>query len=444
FFAKATSARGTAGTSLVRGLRWTPSPLGLLAGTQAQAQVELLAATASDVSLTITNSNPAAVGVPPRVVIPGGSRFAAVPVAALAPGRASVSVSAPGFETSVSVIEVLSRSAASGLALSIESGDRQTGSPGTPLGQPLQVLLRDGNRIPYVGVRVEFAVSEGDATLSPPGVTTDGQGRASTNASLGPAPGTITLTVTVPGTSLRAQFTVFSIGQAEVPQAGIVHAASFLAGAVSPGSILSIFGRNLAPLVQEAPTVPLSVRLAGASVEIGGLPAPLYYVAPGQINAQVPVELSGSTASLVVRNGASSSAPVTIPLRSFAPGIFTQDSSGSGPGAITHVSNNLLVSSTLPAAVGEFVQIYATGLGRVSPAVASGRAGSAQALSRTLAQVSVTMNGVSAPVNFSGLAPGFVGVYQVNAQVPPGVRGTVVVSLSVEAISSNVVTMEVR
>ncbi|MGH9657898.1 MAG: hypothetical protein ACRD96_05095, partial [Bryobacteraceae bacterium] len=112
FFAKATSARGTAGTSLVRGLRWTPSPLGLLAGTQAQARVELLAATAADVSLTIANSNPAAVGVPPRVVIPGGSRSAAVPVTALAPGRASVSVTAPGFETSVSVIEVLSSPAA--------------------------------------------------------------------------------------------------------------------------------------------------------------------------------------------------------------------------------------------------------------------------------------------------------------------------------------------
>jgi uncharacterized protein (TIGR03437 family) len=444
FFSKATSARGTASTSLVRGLRWTPSPLGLLAGTQAQAQVELLAPPASDLAVTIANSNPSAVTVPPRVVIPAGSRSAAVSVTALAPGRASVSVTAPGFETSSAVIEVLSGPAASGLSLSIESGDRQTGSPGTSLRQPLQVLLRDSNRIPYVGVRVEFAVNAGDAMLSPPGTTTDGQGRASTNVTLGAAPGTITLTATVPGTSLRAQFTVFSIGQAVVPPAGIVHAASLRAGALSPGSIISIFGTNLAPLVQDAQTIPLPTRLAGALVEIGGLPAPLYYVAPGQINAQVPVELSGSTAALVVRNGASASGPVTILLRPAAPGIFTQDSSGSGPGAITHASNNLLVSSTLPAVVGEFVQIYATGLGRVNPAVSSGRAGSAQPLSPTVAQVTVTMNGVPAPVNFSGLAPGFVGVYQVNAQVPPSVRGTVVVSLSVEGISSNLATMEVR
>jgi len=179
-------------------------------------------------------------------------------------------------------------------------------------------------------------------------------------------------------------------------------------------------------------------------VEIGGIAAPLFYVSPGQINAQVPVGLTGGTAPLVVRNGASASAPVTITLRSFAPGIFTQNSSGSGPGAITHASNNLPVSSTLPAAAGEFVQIYATGLGPVNPPVSSGITASAQTLSRTVAQVTVTMNGVPAPVNFSGLAPELVGVYQVNAQVPPGVQGTVVVSLLVEGIFSNAVTMEVR
>lgn len=454
FFSRATSARGTASTSLARSLRWTPSPLGLFSGTTVPAQVELLAATASDVTLSIANSNPSAVGVPARVVIPAGSRSATVPVTALAPGRASVSVTAPGFETNTSVVEVLSGPSAPGLTLSVESGDRQVGSPGTSLRQSLQVLLRDGNRIPYVGVRVEFAVNEGDATLSPPGTITDGQGRASTNVTLGMASGRITLTATVPGTSLRAQFTLFSIGQAGVPQAGVVHAASFRAGSVSPGSIISIFGVNLSPVEATALSVcsvislrrtcVLPTQVESTSVEIGGIAAPLFYISPGQINAQVPMELTGGTAPLVVRNGASASAPVTITLRAFAPGIFTQNSSGSGSGAITHASNNLLVTSALPAAVGEFVQIYATGLGRVSPPVSSGTTASAQTLSRTIAQVTVTMNGIPAPVNFSGLAPELVGVYQVNAQVPPGVQGTVVVSLSVEGISSDIVTMEVR
>ena len=456
FFAKATSSRGTANTLLVRGLRWTPSPLGLFVGTQVKAQVELLAAPASDVSLTLSNSNPSAVSLPPGVVIPSGSRSAVIPVTALAPGRASVSVTAPGFETSVTVIEVLAGPTAAGVTLSIEGGDRQVASPGSPLRQPLRVVLRDSNRIPFAGVRVEFAVREGDATLSPPGAATDGQGLASAGVTLGPATGPVLVTATVPGTSLRAQFTVFSIGLAEVPQAGIVHAASLRAGAVSPGSIISIFGRNLSTVEATAPLFcglassftrtcfDLPTEVGSSSVEIGGVAAPLFYASPGQINAQVPVELSGATTTLVVRNGASASPPVTIALRPAVPGIFTPDSSGSGPGAITHASNHRLVSAALPASVGEFVEIYATGLGRVSPAVSSGRPASSQPLSRTLAQATVTMNGVPAPVNFSGLAPGLAGVYQINAQVPEGIRGTVAVTLSVEGISSNVVTMEVR
>jgi len=444
FFAKATASRGTASTSLLRGLRWTPSPLGLFVGTQVKAQVELLAAPASDVSLTLSNSNPSAASVPPRVVIPSGSRSAVIPVTALAPGRASVSVTAPGFETSTTVVEVLAGPTATGVTLSIEGGDRQEASPGSPLRQPLRVVLRDSNRIPFAGVRVEFAVSQGDATLSPPGATTDGQGLASTGVSLGLATGPVLVTATVPGTSLRAQFTVFSIGPAEVPQAGIVHGASFLPGAAAPGSIVSIFGTNLSPMEATAQLLPLPTQLAGASVEMGGVAVPLLYVSPRQINAQVPVELSGTTAPLVVRNGASASPPVTILLRPAVPGIFTQDSSGSGPGAITHASNHRLVSAALPASVGEFVQIYATGLGRVSPAVSSGRPASSQSLSRTVAQVAVTMNGMLAPVNFSGLAPGLAGVYQINAQIPEGIRGSVAVTLSVEGISSNVVTMEVR
>ena len=154
--------------------------------------------------------------------------------------------------------------------------------------------------------------------------------------------------------------------------------------------------------------------------------------------------MSSTSASLLVRNGASASAPVTIFLRPAGPGIFTRDSTGSGPGAITHASNQLPVSADLPASPGEFVQIFATGLGRVSPAVSSGRPAPSQPLSRTLSPVSVTINGAPLPAAFSGLAPGLVGVYQVNVQVPEGIRGTVAIVLTVDGVSSNVVTMEVR
>ena len=238
---------------------------------------------------------------------------------------------------------------------------------------------------------------------------------------LGAASGPVVVTATVPGTSLSARFSLFSLGTAEVPQAGIVNGASFLSGAASPGSIISIFGVNLAATAAAAQSLPLPIQLAGTTVEIGGIAAPLFYVSSSQINAQVPVELSGTSASLTVRNGASSSAPVTIFLRSAGPGIFTRASTGSGPGAITHASSQLPVSAELPASPGDFVQLFATGLGRVSPAVSSGRPASSQPLSRTVSPVTVTMNGVPVLVAFSGLAPGFVGVYQVNTQVPEGI-----------------------
>jgi uncharacterized protein (TIGR03437 family) len=407
--------------------------------------VELQAASASDVTVTLSNSNPATVAVPESVVIPAGSRSASVAVTGVAPGRASVNAAAPGFETGTAVIEVVAGVFDNGLELSIERGDRQIGSPGAALPQPLSVIIRDENRVPFSGVRVDFAVIRGDASLSSSaGAATDTQGRSSTEVTLGPAAGPVTVTATVPGTSFGVEFSLFTVGAAEVPQAGIVQGASFLPGAVSAGSIISIFGVNLAAAEATAPSLPLPTELAGASVTIGGRAAPLYYVSPGQINAQIPVELSTPSTSLVVQNGASSSDPVTIFLRPANPGIFAQNSSGSGPGVITHPSTNLLVTTDSPASPGEVVQIYAAGLGPVAPFLPSGRPAADLPLSRTLSLPSVTMNGMPATVSFSGLAPGFVGLYQVNAQVPQGIQGTVSVTVSVEGISSNAVTMEVR
>ena len=446
FFAKATSSRGAANTALVRGLQFTPSPLGLFAGAQGQARLELLAAAATDVAVSLTNSNPAALALPSRVMIPSGSKSATFAVTALNPGRALVSAEAAGFESSAAVIEVLPSSSAAGLSLSVTDGNLQVGSPRSALPRPLQVSLRDGNQIPFAGARIEFAITESDAVLSPAGAFTDGQGNASTGVTLGAATGPVTVIATVLGASLSARFSLFSLGTVQVPPAGIVNGASFAPGPVSlsPGSILSIFGTNLSATTAAASSLPLPTRLANTTVEIGGIAAPLFFVSPLQINAQVPAELSGSTASLVVRNGVSSSAPIPLALRAASPGLFSQDSSGRGPGAITHSVGQLPVTVDSPASAGEVVQIFATGLGSVSPTVPSGRPAPSQPLSRIVSSVTVTLNGVPAPVLFAGLAPGFAGLYQVNLQVPAGIRGTVEVVLTLEGVSSNAVTMEVR
>jgi uncharacterized protein (TIGR03437 family) len=445
FFPRATDFRGTARTSLARALSWAPRTMGLLAGATVEAQLELDHAAESDITVTLTSTNPTAVAVPENVVIPAGSRSAPVSVTAAGAGRASVSAAATGFESSLLVIEALADVSTSGLALSVESGNQQIGSPESTLPHPLSVALRDPNRIPIAGVRVDFAVRAGDASLSPSGAATNTQGQAAVELRLGPASGPVTVAASVPGTDIQVEFALYSVGAAFVPQAGIVQGSSFLRGAVSAGSIISIFGLNLAAAEATAASLPLPSQLAGASVEIGGQPAPLYYVTSRQINAQVPAELGqAGSASFIVRNGASASDPVVIDLRPAAPGIFSRDTSGSGPGVITHAFTNLPVQEDLPATPGEIVQIFASGLGWVSPFVQSGQPAPQLPLSRTLLPVSVSMNGIPAEVSFSGLAPGFVGLYQVNARVPEGIHGTVSVVMTVNGVASNTVTMEVR
>ncbi len=445
FFASATSFRGAASTTLIRGLRLTPSPLGLFPGNQVQGKLELLAPAASDITVSLANSSPAAANIPPSVVIPSGTTFSTFPISALSPGRALVSVSAPGFETSSTVVEVLSGLTEPNLSLAATAGDGQLGSPGSALSQPLLVAVQDSNQIPFAGVPVEFAVQQGNASLTAASTSTDALGNASVTVLLGAESGSITVTATVPATSLTASFTVFSVGNALVPQAGIVNGASFgpEPASLSPGSIISIFGTNLSASTATASVLPLPANLANTTVEIGGMQVPLFFVSPAQINAQIPFELNGSTVSLTVDNGVSSSMPVSLTLDTVRPGIFSQDSSGSGPGAITHPVSQLPVSASLPATAGKFVQIFATGLGDVMPSVPSGRPAPLFTVSRTTSLVEVTMNGVPADVDFAGLAPGFAGLYQINARVPEAIPGTVDVILLVDGVASNTVTMEV-
>jgi uncharacterized protein (TIGR03437 family) len=309
----------------------------------------------------------------------------------------------------------------------------------------LQIVLRDTNQIPYPGVSVEFAVTTGTASLNPAFGSTNPQGTASVMVQLGTDPGPVTVLARVPGTSLSATFSLLALGTAQVYQGGVVNGASFAPGSVmlSPGSIISIFGINLSTTTASATFAPLPTSLANSRVEIQGIPAPLFYVSPTQINAQVPVDLPHGTVSLRVRNEVSLSQPVEIFLQPAGPGIFSWNSSGGGPGAITSATTQLPINEQNPSRPGEFVQIFATGLGPVTPAIPSGYPALSQPLSETGLPVTATVSGVPATVVFAGLAPGFSGLYQVNVQVPEVPLGAAEVILRVSSTSSNAVTMAV-
>ena len=232
-----------------------------------------------------------------------------------------------------------------------------------------------------------------------------------------------------------------------IGEGGIVNGASFSdEAAVSPGSIASLFGMNLAAGTETASGLPLPTMLAGTQVLVDDVPAPLFFVSPLQINFQVPFEATGSSVPMVVVSNGVRGPEVMVQVEPAAPGIFTAVPGGSGPGAILNedFSPN---SAENPAAAGSVVQIFATGLGATDPPLATGQTGaSSPPLNVTVMVPVVMIGGAPAEVLFSGMAPGFVGLYQVNARVPAATPAGDEVPLEIEIGegSSNTVTLAVR
>jgi uncharacterized protein (TIGR03437 family) len=226
----------------------------------------------------------------------------------------------------------------------------------------------------------------------------------------------------------------------------IVNGATFAAGALAPGSVAALFGTNLTdngstclpPACNPAfrSDKRLSATLAGAQVEINGVPVPLFYASPIQLGIQIPTELAaGSTATVQVIVDGQSSAASTLNTAAFSPGIFA--------GAITH-ANGTVVNTANPAAALETVTIYANGLGQASPAVLTGMLPNGTVT--TLTTPTVTIDSIMAQVPFSGLASCCVGVNQINVIVPSGVRsGTnVPVVVTIGGQQSNTVNMATK
>ncbi len=229
---------------------------------------------------------------------------------------------------------------------------------------------------------------------------------------------------------------------------GIVNAASFAPGAaLAPGSIVSVFGRRLAASTASASRLPLPTTLGGATLNVGGRDVPLFFSSDGQVNAQLPFELApNSRPQVVVRGLQAITVPETITIGLAHPGIFSTNQQGTGQGAILDVQGRL-VDGAAPATAGEVVQVFATGLGPTQPPVPSGQAApGAEPLARVVVPVEARVGGRTARVLFAGLAPGFVGLYQVNVEVPAGVAAGPEVPLLIlqNGVPSNAVTLALR
>ena len=242
-----------------------------------------------------------------------------------------------------------------------------------------------------------------------------------------------------------------TIGPPIVYAGAVVNGASFRKasdpnGAVAAGAIVSLFGQDLAAGTSLATTIPLPPNLAGTTVNFNGVVSPMFYVSGSQVNVQVPFNTpTGSLTVQVTRNGVAGPAQA-VSMAQFSPGIFTATSSGSGAGAILHADNFAGVSTAAPARPGEFIAIFCTGLGPVQPPVPSGNVAPSSPPSQTAFPVTATIGGLPAQVSFSGLAPSFVGLYQVNAQVPAAAPAgsTVPLTLTIGGITSNTVTLAIQ
>jgi uncharacterized protein (TIGR03437 family) len=204
---------------------------------------------------------------------------------------------------------------------------------------------------------------------------------------------------------------------------GVVNAASFTAS-VAPGSLVSIFGSNLAAQPAQATAIPLPTSLGGVTVTFNGFNAPLLYVSPGQINAQIPFAVpSNQTVNIVVNNNGVLSGPQTVDVNAYAPGVFSLNGYAvaiHSDGSLAAPASAIPQISSRPAAPGETLEILTTGLGPVSPPALTGN-NSLDMLRHTIATPSVLIGGSLAQVTFSGLSPQFVGVYQLNVVVPPNI-----------------------
>jgi uncharacterized protein (TIGR03437 family) len=218
----------------------------------------------------------------------------------------------------------------------------------------------------------------------------------------------------------------------------LLNAAGFEPTALVPGVVAALFGANLAGATGvSAGAPPLPTSLNGATLLVNDIPAPLFFASASQINFQVPFGLTGAVAELRLRT-AGGEAVMRLPQASSNPGIYQNE----GFGSILHGSGSPVAEAT-PAQRGEEVALFGSGLGAVDPAIPAGTAAPFSAISQTTAAPVVRVGGTVAETRFSGLTPGFVGLYQVNFVVPASASGIVAVSIEVNGTTSNIVRMAV-
>lgn len=219
------------------------------------------------------------------------------------------------------------------------------------------------------------------------------------------------------------------------PSLSIGNVASYAVSSTPPGSVFVIFGSNLATKPAGATTSTLPTTLLNTMVTVNGVAAPLFYVDQGQIDVQMPWDVSTGLATVVVKNGtsASNAAAVLVPATG-TPGLSVY---GNNRAVVVNPDGSVN-SGTAGAAVGDEVVAYFTGGGPVtSTAKLVSGAPAPGSLAPVTGMNSVTVNGVAAKVAYMGLTPGSIGLYQANFFVPSVAKGSYPLVITIAGQASN-------
>ncbi len=235
----------------------------------------------------------------------------------------------------------------------------------------------------------------------------------------------------------------------------VVNAATFAdSGAVAPGSFVTLYGLNWSTGSHTADGLPLLSSLNGTQVTLDGAPLPMQFAgqpaADYQINALVPWDLAPNVPhQLIVQYGDRASVGIPVTVAGIDPGVFTFPgpqhygaviiASGDNSGAVAAPSGAIPNRLSQPVKKGQYITIYCTGLGAVDQTPADGAAAPSSPLDATIATPVISIGGANVPASpqdFSGLAPGFAGLYQINVKVPDNAPSGDMIPLTVSIVGA--------
>jgi uncharacterized protein (TIGR03437 family) len=332
----------------------------------------------------------------------------------------------------------------------------ETGLPNNftvPAGWPatLIVQLNDDCASPVTNGSVIASFSNGDAPLNLVG---DSLGNYSTTWQPGAVNGNMVITLNATAGTLRPA-TVLLYGGVAANQTppptlapgGTLNNLNPVVGApLSPGTIAQVYGSGLGSAPVSIGHVPLLTMFNNTFALVGPTQAPLYFLSSGQVNIEIPADATATQQTPIVLSVNNAlTLPLMLNIVPATPGVLSSDDGPTRPslqnGAhiiAQHSADFSLVTSSNPAKPGEYLVMYLVGMGATNPAVASGAASPTSPLAKVTAQPTVMLDSQSCTVTFAGLTPNFVGLYQIDFQVPSNAKsGELEVDVTQNGIAAN-------